>query len=129
MLGNAKLHAVLSGTDLDRMVKFYTEVLGLRKVDVPMPEGHAFLEAGSGAGLTLYQRSEPPKAENTAAEFEVDNLEQTMEELRAKGVKFEEYDFPGLKTVNGIAQMGPDRGAWFKDTEGNIIAIGDRSKS
>ena len=125
-LGNARLDAVLSGTDLNRMVKFYTEVLGLKKVEVAMPQGHAFVEAGEGSGLVLYQRSEPPKAENTACEFEVDSVEQTVADLQAKGVKFEEYDFPGLKTVNGVAQMGPYKGAWFKDTEGNIISIGSR---
>ena len=46
-----------------------------------------------------------------------------MRELRGKGVKFEEYDFPGLKTVNGIATTGDLKTAWFRDSEGNILAI------
>ena len=75
----------------------------------------------------LYKRA-ATKADNTAAGFLVDDLEATMKELRAKGVKFEEYDFPGLKTVNGIATTDGEKGAWFKDTEGNILALAEMTK-
>ncbi|MGH2654353.1 MAG: VOC family protein [Actinomycetota bacterium] len=50
-----------------------------------------------------------------------------MAELRAKGVTFEEYDMPGLKTVNGIAELGGEKGAWFKDPEGNILSVSQTS--
>ena len=50
----------------------------------------------------------------------------TVNELKKSGVKFEDYDFPGLKTQDGIADMGGSKGAWFKDSEGNLIAIGER---
>ena len=50
-------------------------------------------------------------------------MEGTVRELRDKGVTFEEYDFPGLKTVNGIATMGELKTAWFRDSEGNILAL------
>jgi hypothetical protein len=53
----------------------------------------------------------------------VDDVEVTVQELRGRGVVFEEYDFPGLKTVNGVADLGYERAAWFKDSEGNILAV------
>jgi hypothetical protein len=52
-------------------------------------------------------------------------VEAEVQDLRRHGVKFEEYDMPGLKTVNGIATMGKLHAAWFKDSEGNILAVGD----
>ena len=55
--------------------------------------------------------------------FKVDDIETEARELKARGVKFEDIDLPNLKTVNGIATMGNIKGAWFKDPEGNILAI------
>lgn len=125
-LGNARIDAVISCTDLNRALTFYTQTLGLRKTDTSrLAEGHAFVEAESGNRLLIYQRSDSPKAENTVLSFEVTNIEQTITELQGKGVQFEEYDFPGLKTVNGIAIMGGSKSAWFKDPDGNIISLGE----
>jgi hypothetical protein len=80
--------------------------------------------AGEGTMLYVYQRG-PTKADQTVASFKVENIEAHVKELRAKGVKFEEYDIPamGIKTVGGIAAMGKTKSAWFKDTEGNILAL------
>ena len=57
--------------------------------------------------------------------FRSDDVPADMKMLRERGVTFEEYDFPGLKTENGMARMGPYNAAWFKDSEGNLLAIGD----
>lgn len=57
--------------------------------------------------------------------FTSDDMNKDMQALRGRGVKFEDYDMPGLKTENGMATMGKYHGAWFKDFEGNILAIGD----
>ena len=46
-----------------------------------------------------------------------------MKDLRNRGIKFEEYDLPGIKTVDGVAEMGEFKGAWFKDSEGNILSV------
>jgi hypothetical protein len=78
------------------------------------------VHAGNGTLIVLYERARTT-ADNTALTFEVDDLEGTVSELRAHGVQFEEYDFPGLKTVNGIAARDADKAAWFKDSEGNIL--------
>ena len=64
--------------------------------------------------------------------WEVDDIEETVRELRARGVVFEEYDFPGLETVDGIADIegnypskgSGERGAWFRDSEGNMLGVG-----
>jgi hypothetical protein len=86
-----------------------------------MPES-LFVHAGDGTLIMLYER-ERTKADNTAVTFEVDDLLGTVFELRSRGVQFEEYDFPGLKTVNAIAERDADKAAWFKDSEGNTLCV------
>jgi hypothetical protein len=66
-------------------------------------------------------------AKSTAMSFDVANLEEAVKELRDRGVVFEEYDMPGLKTVNGIAEIQGVKGAWFKDPDGYILAVGERT--
>ena len=61
----------------------------------------------------------------TVAEWEVADLQAEMKDLRNRGVTFEEYDLPGLKTIDGVAEIGGFKGAWFKDSEGNILAISE----
>ena len=122
MLVQGKVHPTLSVTDLERAKKFYGETLGL-KANGELAEGHVVYEAGAGSFLVVFERSEPPKAENTVASFAVDDVEGTVRWLKDRGVVFEEYDFPGLKTVNSIATIGDIKGGWFKDPDGNILAI------
>jgi hypothetical protein len=59
--------------------------------------------------------------------WDVDDVEAAVAELRGRGVVFEEYDLPGFKTVDGIAEIAGEKGAWFKDSEGNLLAIGQRT--
>jgi catechol 2,3-dioxygenase-like lactoylglutathione lyase family enzyme len=119
-LTTAPAVTTLPAEDLQRARSFYEEKLGLEtEVRDDMPEG-VFVHAGKGSEILLYQRGRAT-AENTALTFEVDDLEAAVSELRTHGVKIEDYDFPGLKTVNGIASRDVDRAAWFKDTEGNIL--------
>ena len=74
---------------------------------------------------------------NGGAGWEVEDIEATVRELRVRGVEFEEYDLPGLKTVNGIAEIAGnypskgigERGAWFRDSEGNLLGIGQPIRS
>jgi predicted enzyme related to lactoylglutathione lyase len=124
MLGNAPMAATLVATDIRRAKKFYAETLGLQPANMPVPEDAAAFENGSGAMLYLYEREEGTKADHTAAAWMVEDLEETMTELREEGVVFEQYDMPGLKTdERGIAESDGNRSAWFKDTEGNILAL------
>jgi len=82
----------------------------------------ALVEVGDSDRLLLY-KSSFKRGETTYASFLCEDVETTVRELRGKGVKFEEYDFPGLKTVNGVATSGDMQTGWFRDSEGNILAI------
>ncbi len=113
--------ATLTAANIERARKFYSEKLGLNPEAVE-PDGSLRYQC-EGTGFLVYQSQYAGTAKNTAVGFRTDNLEKEMQELRAKGVEFEEYDLPGLKTVHGVASMGDFKGAWFKDSEGNIVAI------
>lgn len=129
MLSNAPVSAVIPVLDINRAKKFYSEVLGLKELANPMedPSG-ALFEAGLGSRLYIYQRP-PSHAEHTLASFTVEDIESTMNDLRSRGVVFEEYDMPGIKTVNGVADWEGNKAAWFKDSEGNILALDQHSKN
>lgn len=125
MLASAPVSAILVGTDIERAKKFYVEKLGLRSAEIPgSPEDAAMFESGDGTMLYLYLREGGTKAEHTVAGWLVADVEEAVEELRERGVVFERYDLPGLKTdERGIAAADGVKSAWFKDTEGNILAI------
>jgi predicted enzyme related to lactoylglutathione lyase len=120
-LSNAPVHPTIPVGNIDRAKKFYRETLGLNLVRED-PSPGAIFQAGKGTFVYIYQ-GEPTKDEHTLASFQVDDIESSMKELSVRGVVFEEYDLPGIKTVNGIATMDGVKAAWFKDTEGNILAI------
>lgn len=121
-LGEAPVAATLSAVDIKRAKKFYPDVLGLKLISEDA-QGIMF-GAGKGTRLFLYERG-PTRVDHTVASFDVSNIEAHVKEMRAKGVKFEEYDVPemGIKTINGIAATGKTKSAWFKDTEGNILSL------
>ena len=124
MLANAKVVPTLPAKDMERAKKFYQQTLGL-EVAEENPGGVRF-KCADGTQLAVYPSSYAGTNQATAAEFEVSDIETDMAELRNKGVKFEEYDIPDLKTKNGVASFGDDKAAWFKDTEGNILSIFQR---
>lgn len=111
-------------TDLDRAVDFYGNTLGLRRRDVDDPAGGVYFKTGKDSELYVYPRPES-HAEHTLAAFEVKDVEATVESLRKKGVTFEDLDLPEMKikTVNGIATLGDFKAAWFKDPDGNTLAV------
>ena len=127
MLSNSMIVTVLPAVDLDRARDFYENKLGFRMLMKDNYKGLTF-QAGQNTMFYIYQRSQT-KATHTVAEFVVENLDAEVSNMKSKGIKFLEYDIPemGIKTVNGIAQMGDSKGAWFNDTEGNIIALGEWS--
>jgi catechol 2,3-dioxygenase-like lactoylglutathione lyase family enzyme len=122
MLGNRTVFPSIPASDIARAKRWYKEKLGLEPAE-DRADG-SFYRLGGGTGFLLYPTPNAGKAPNTLMGFNSSDLEADMQALRARGVVFEEYDFPGLKTVNGIAAIGDIRGAWFKDSEGNILAIG-----
>lgn len=123
MLANYPICPVLSVVDLDRARKFYEEMLDLTPIG-GHTDGHQLYQCGQGTVLMIYVRPEPPKAENTVAGWSVEGIEAVVDELRAKGVIFEQYDMGPIKTdEKGISTMGESKSAWFKDPDGNILAI------
>jgi len=121
MLGNAKMVATLSASDLGRATAWYAEKLDLKPVEEN--EGAVWYETGSTRWL-LYQSGFAGTNQATTAGFLVDDVEATVAELRGRGVEFAEYDLPDFKTVDGVATT-PDgaKAAWFTDSEGNIVSI------
>jgi hypothetical protein len=118
--------AVLPASDLARAKQWWHDVLG-REPIYEDAEGEALYYDVGGLPVLVYRSDFAGTAQNTALGLMTDNLDRDMTELRTHGVMFHDYDLPGLKTVDGVAEMGEDRSAWFSDSEGNIIAIGQYS--
>ena len=126
-LTNARIDLTLPVVDLERARRFYGETLGLKPLDLAGPElasEMAFFEAGEGGRVALYRREDPTRADHTVASFRVKDVASTITALNERGMVFEQYDLPGMKTdERGIAMVGPFKGAWLKDTEGNIVSV------
>lgn len=120
MLDTALAHPTIFVRDLDRARAFY-EKLGLT-VSAEVSTG-IFMAAGSGTIFPLIYRADATPPPHTIAAFQVDDLPGVVASLRGRGVVFEEYDSPGLRTTDGIADMGDYRAAWLKDPDGNFIGI------
>lgn len=127
MLKNSFAYPTLPASDLARARTFYEEKLNLEPVEggAEVPDG-VFYRLRDQV-LFLY-KTEAPRGGNTALSFVVEDIDGEMRELRGRGVAFEDYDLPGLKTENGVAEIDGMRAAWFKDTEGNILNIGRPSE-
>jgi catechol 2,3-dioxygenase-like lactoylglutathione lyase family enzyme len=122
MLANCRIHSTLPATDLERAKRFYAEKLGL----TPEKEepGGLFYRCGGGTLFLLYPSQGAASGTHTQAGWLTNNdIEAEVADLKARGVVFEEYDTPDLKTVNSIATVGPDKVAWFKDSEGNLLVL------
>jgi len=134
MLANSEVATRLTVRDLARAKKFYSEKLGLEPVE-QRPGG--LLYRCDNCCFALFESSGAASGTHTQMGWEVADIEAAVAALRDRGVVFEEYDLPGLKTVNGIATvqgnypskgMG-ERGAWFKDSEGNMLGLGEPVRS
>jgi len=129
VLSKGRVATRLPAQDLSRARAFYAEKLGLE----PVEEREGGLRyVGAGGEFALFQSEGAPSGDHTQMGWEVEDIEATVAALRARGVVFEEYDFPGLRTVDGIADIEGnypskgigERGAWFRDSEGNMLGIG-----
>jgi catechol 2,3-dioxygenase-like lactoylglutathione lyase family enzyme len=126
MLTDSDIMAVLPAKDINRAKDFYRDKLGLEPSE-SMEDDSLTYRGGHGTGFLIYQTENAGTAKNTQMGWEVDNLEREMEELRGRGVVFEEYDQPGLKTENGVSTNDWGKAAWFLDSEGNILNISQRA--
>ncbi len=120
MLGATMVVSTLPVSDLERARAFYAETLGL-EVLWESPAGVRF-RCGDASELSIFKRP-PTVTEHTLAHFEVTDIEAAVKDLEAKGVAFLDYDEGPLKTTGHIAPIGPARGAWFRDPDGNTLGI------
>ncbi|MFI8825434.1 VOC family protein [Streptomyces sp. NPDC053431] len=120
MLSDSPIAAIIPVNDMARAKRFYTETLGLTLIK-EAPEDTR-LDTG-GTTIGLYETPYGGQASHTLASWKVADLDSEMSELRSKGVTFEDYDLPEIKTVDGVAETDTMRGAWFKDSEGNILCV------
>ena len=122
MLENAPMTTILPVIDMQRARGFYEKKLGLKPVGLK-PDGKLVYATGSGGVLALFPKDGGTKADHTAVSFQVRDIAAAIKALKAAGVTFEDYDFPGLKTVNHVCVLGAEKAAWFKDTEGNYLCL------
>jgi catechol 2,3-dioxygenase-like lactoylglutathione lyase family enzyme len=120
MLGATMVVPTVPVSDLERARAFYGDVLGLR----PLWENPASIRwrCGDQSELSTFKRPDTATA-HTLAHFEVTDIEATVRDLEARGVPFIDYTDGPLVTTNHIAQMGPARGAWFQDPDGNTLGL------
>jgi predicted enzyme related to lactoylglutathione lyase len=123
MLKAAPIRAYIPASDVARARKFYEQIVGL----TPKEEyaGGVIYECG-GVEVFMYPTPNAGTSKASQAYWAVDDVEAEVAQLKARGVAFEEYDMPGVAMKNSIATGGGARTAWFKDTEGNILAISQR---
>ena len=117
MLADSLFVTTVAVSDLEASKAFFSEVVGLPILD----EQTFAIRFGAGHGAQISVRRGQPNVGQTVGHFEVADIEATVAELTARGVVFEEYETP--KTVDGIAQVGPARAAWFKDLDGNVFGL------
>ncbi len=121
MLGRYPISVQIPATDLGRAQAFYEE-LGAQLVR-DLGELGVIMSSG-GYEFGIYPSESAGQAAHTLASWVVDDLDGVMGALRERGIAFEEYDLPNVRTTEGVADLGPARGAWFRDSEGNIVAVG-----
>ena len=127
MFENASCFAVLPASDLARARSFWHDVFGIDPVDDGFDEGDAEMFEIGGTKILVYETQFAGTAQNTALGIDTKEFDPDMAALQSKGVSFNEYDLPGIETVDGVVEMGGMRTAWFNDSEGNIIALGERT--
>ncbi len=125
MLTDYPIHATVAAIDFDRARRWYEETLGLMPGELT-PGGVWYRFAGD-TWLLVYPTPSAGTARNTVGGWTVKGIETVMADLRARGVTFEDYDFDDFKTVDGLADFGTSKVAWFKDSEGNIFEISEVS--
>jgi catechol 2,3-dioxygenase-like lactoylglutathione lyase family enzyme len=131
VLKNGRVATRIPVQDLDRARRFYAEKLGLEPSE-ERPGG--LLYRCAGGEFALFDSAGGSAGTFTQMAWDVDDIEATVAEMKARGVVFEEVDLPGLRTLDGIAEVSGnypskggkgERAAWFRDSEGNMLGIGE----
>ena len=121
MLGESKAFSGFSANDISKAKEFYGRILGL---EVSESNGLLTLHLAGGNNVLIYPKANHTPAAFTVLNFPVENVDQAVDELAKRGVRFETYDFPGIKTdKKGIMRGNGPTVAWFKDPAGNILSV------
>ncbi|MGW4060129.1 VOC family protein [Amycolatopsis sp. NPDC004747] len=121
MLTESTITTMLPVTDSERAGHFYADSLGLKQTGKG-EDGTLYFSAAGGA-IGLRPMPAGSQSENTALSFEVGDLPAEVKALEDRGVRFQDFELEGLKTVDHIAQLGNERAAWFNDSEGNVLCL------
>lgn len=121
MLQDAPLYAYIPVKDVPRARKFYEATLGLKPKEEQ--EGGVVYEFGRGTACFLYPTPNAGTSKASQAFWQVEDVDREISDLKARGVVFEDYEMPGTKSASGAITAGGAKAAWFKDTEGNILAL------
>jgi catechol 2,3-dioxygenase-like lactoylglutathione lyase family enzyme len=123
MLANNRISAVLVSTDLPTSQAFYENKVGL-SLSPETIKNHLLFDCGNGTTLLIYGRGGANKADHTQVRFWTNDIDKDVAALVARGIEFEEYDTETFKTVDHVVtSAGIGRSAWFKDPDGNTIAL------
>jgi catechol-2,3-dioxygenase len=116
----AYAEATLPAKDLDRAKAFYADRLDLH----PLSEDRAGVHfVMGGTRFRLFRSGGAASGAHTQLAFVVADVDGLVAQLKARGLEFENYDYPNLKTLDGVADLGYARAAWFKDSEGNLLGV------
>jgi catechol 2,3-dioxygenase-like lactoylglutathione lyase family enzyme len=123
MIANNKISAVLCSSDLEKSQEFYEKKVGLT-LSPETIKNHLLFECGDGTTLLVYGRPAPNKADHTQVRFWSKDVAADVNELIDRGIVFDEYDMGAFKTIDHVVTTpGIGKSAWFKDPDGNTIAI------
>jgi catechol 2,3-dioxygenase-like lactoylglutathione lyase family enzyme len=121
MLSKLDSHTMIAVVDLERAKRFYEERLGLAGIEeIP---GLWVFAGPRGSRFCLFVSPLAGTAKNAVMGWETSQIAEEVHQLKARGVVFEEYDFPNFKTVDSIVTSATGKSAWFKDTEGNMLGL------
>ena len=125
-LATSAVAVMLPVEDVGRATEFYVEKLGLDCTGTN-GEGSAMFTLAGGTPLLLLPRPGAPRSTATALSWEVEDVSAEVRELEARGVTFQDYDLPGLKTVDHVCELDSERAAWFSDPDGNMLCLHERT--
>ena len=121
-MANSAITTILQVQDGRAAVEFYRDLLGLHHLGTNS-EGQELFSVGTGSTLALMPSPEAKPTGNTEVSFEVTDIVAEIGELRQRGVRFADYDLPGLKTVEHVCVLGSQKAAWFEDPTGNVLCL------
>ena len=128
MLTNARAVAIIPVSSFEKGIEYYRDKLGLPLEQTwdDLPQNREARFTVGSTALGIYESVGAGQSRHTLAALEVDDFDETIADMRKRGVVFEEYDMPGMKTEDGVATIGEEKAAWFKDPDGNILVVAAR---